>query len=59
MATAAASITLNFEELQKEIQAFNELFGLWTEQRRRALVDDKEAYLRTVSEEQGSIWSFC
>lgn len=54
MATAAASITLNFEELQKEIQAFNDLFGLWTEQRCRALVDDKEAYLRTVSEEQGT-----
>lgn len=53
MATAAASIFQNFEELQRELQAFNELFSLWTEQRRRALMDDKEAYLKTLSEEQG------
>lgn len=55
MSTTAASISLNFEELQRELQAFNELFGLWTEQRRRALMDDKEAYLRTLAEEQDTV----
>jgi hypothetical protein len=53
MTSTAASISINFEELQRELQAFNELFGLWTEQRRRALMDDKDAYLKTLSEEQG------
>ena len=55
MTSTAASISINFEELQRELQAFNELFGLWTEQRRRALMDDKDAYLKTLSEEQGKI----
>jgi len=54
MATAAASIAINFEELQRELQAFNELFGLWTDQRHRAVMDDKEAYMKTLSEEQGT-----
>lgn len=54
MTSTATSISINFEELQKELQSFNELFGMWTEQRRRALMEDKEAYLRTLSEEQGS-----
>lgn len=53
--TTAASISSNFEELQRELQAFNELFGLWTEQRRRALLEDKDAYLKTLSEEHGTI----
>lgn len=56
MTSTAASISINFEELQRELQAFNELFGLWTEQRRRALMDDKDAYLKTLSEEQGKLY---
>jgi len=52
--TTAASISSSFEELQRELQAFSELFGLWTEQRRRALLEDKDAYLKTLSEEHGT-----
>lgn len=49
----ASLVTSHFEELKRELDGFTELFLEWTDQRRRVLMDDKEAYLRTLSEEQG------
>ena len=50
---ASSIVTSHFEELKKELDSFTDLFSQWTEQRRRVVLDDKEAYLRTLAEEQG------
>jgi predicted CopG family antitoxin len=50
---ASSIVTSHFEELKKELDSFSDLFSQWTEQRRRVVLDDKEAYLRTLAEEQG------
>lgn len=52
---AAHSIALqqHFEELKAEVNDFTSLFASWTASRRRVLNEDKEAYLKTLSEESG------
>lgn len=43
----------HFEELKAELADFSSVFSAWLGTRRHALTDDKEAFLRTLAEEQG------
>ena len=49
----AMALQQHFEELRQELGDFNAHFGEWVAGRRQALTSDKEAYLRTLSEERG------
>lgn len=49
----AMALQQHFEELRQELGDFNAHFGEWVASRRQALTSDKEAYLRTLSEERG------
>ena len=50
-------LTLNFDELKKEMDQFGQVFGEWVADKRRILTDDKENYLKTLAEETGKITS--
>lgn len=51
-------LTLNFDELKKEMDQFGQVFGDWVGDKRRILTDDKENYLKTLAEEAGKISNF-
>ena len=46
-------LTLNFDELKREMDQFGQVFGDWVADKRRILTDDKENYLKTLAEEAG------
>lgn len=47
-------ISLHFEELKREMHQFGAIFTDWVADKRRALTDDKESFLKTISEEAGT-----
>lgn len=49
----ATALRDHFEELRRELGDFNVIFADWVASRRQAVSSDKEAYLKTLSEEQG------
>lgn len=55
MEVLAVTMTDHFEELKRELDGFNGLFGEWKDQKWRALTSDKEAYQRTLAEEQETV----
>lgn len=44
----------HLEELKGELNDFNLIFSEWVNSRRQTLTTDREAYLKTLTEEQGS-----
>lgn len=50
---ASAAITTHFDELKRELGSFSSAYNEWLESKRRPLVEDKEGYLKTMSEEHG------
>jgi hypothetical protein len=46
-------ISLHFEELKREMTQFGQSFNDWVGEKRRILTDDKENYLKTLTEEAG------
>lgn len=46
-------LTLNFDELKREMDQFGQVFGDWVADKRRVLTDDKDNYLKTLAEEAG------
>lgn len=59
LATPAApshsTISAHFQELKQELHLFNASFTVWLAEKRRALGEDKQAYLKTLADEQGAI----
>jgi hypothetical protein len=53
-AVHSLALQQHFSELKAELEDFNGVFAIWAGARRQALLSDKEAYLRTITEEQGS-----
>lgn len=49
----------HLEELKSELNDFGSIFAEWVNSRRVALTADKEAYLKTLAEEQGLACSRC
>lgn len=44
----------NFEEIKGEMRDFQGTFSEWLSFHRQVLTDDKESYLKTLSQEQGN-----
>lgn len=44
----------HFEEMKMELSAFGALFGGWLKGRRAVLTSDKEEYLWTLEQENGT-----
>ena len=51
---ASSAITAHFDELKRELSTFSTAYNEWLESKRRPLVEEKEGYLKTMSEEHGT-----
>lgn len=53
--SAYASISLIFNDISKELEIFNQSFDKWTFEKQSFLINDKEAYVKTLYEEYEAI----
>ena len=51
--SASTAISAHFDELKKELCTFSSAYNEWLETKRRPLVEEKESFLKTLSEEHG------
>jgi len=49
-----AALQKHLEELRADLTDFSHHFGHWLSDRRRALVDEKQAFQRIIQEDQGN-----
>lgn len=50
-----SSITGHFEELKREINSFHTVYDQWLSSRQQVVTVDKQAFQKTLEEEQGII----
>lgn len=51
---SSSGITGHFDELKREISAFHAAFDQWLASRQQVMTVDKQAFLKTLDEEQGN-----
>jgi hypothetical protein len=49
-------LSLHFEELKREMSQFGATFNDWIGEKRKVLTDDKENFLKILSEEAGNFY---